>query len=927
MDKVKHALLIATGLYSGIASASSTVTGTLTHNGLPISGATVSIADATTQTQADGQFLLNVAQPGSLTLHWSHPQYVSSTQSVTAIEGQMVNVGALSLTEMPERIQVLGNITRGEASSLLLQKQAKSIKNWVSADGIGKLPDRNAAEAVARIPGISIERDQGEGRFVAIRGLPSQWNSATINGDRLPTAEEETTSRATAFDFFPSELIEYVEVSKALTPDMEGDAIGGSVNFITKNAPTERMLSVSAGYGDAEQAQDNAYNVNLLFGDRIGDRFGYLINGTVWERGWGTDNYEPRRGGDSKGIKRLELRDYTGERTTYGVNVSAEYELDGSSVYARYLYGTLEDDERHFKHRYRFDKDRVELQHIHNELITEMHSAEIGGDWEFGDGLLDWKLATYVNEFRYGDVPNGQDNSYFVARFDQTDVGYQGLGCSDASFGCADNLAYNTIDGGSDPWDAISTHLPSDFAMVHSQTKLKYIELYKIHVEEKDKLVAQLNYRQPLSDELELKLGLKYRDKERRARYADEFYTWDESKGPTPTLADFALIDQPGRSDFLDQLDIDYSTQFSQVVPLDVIADFWTQNRDNFVLDTDESISINLGRGLGRNFDLNETHQSVYGMLTYEGWDNWIVLGGVRATRTDTEVHGYAYQADTQTLSRATGNKDYWSILPSLHLTYQFSDDTNFRLALTRSFARPDFGQISPGTTYSEADNELVGGNPDLDPTYANNIDLLFEHFFDEVGVFAAGVFYKDIQDPIFTSTRKGEYLGQTGVTIMRPDNGDDAWLAGMELTYNSSFEFLSPALSHFGFMTNATITDSQMTIPERDKKVNIPRQADLLYNASLYFDNKTASVRLAYNFKDEYIEEHGSSDATDRYYGEYASLDFSATYQINDAILLYLEANNLTDEPLHYYLGDEDRPLQVEYYGAKAMVGFKGNF
>lgn len=133
-----------------------------------------------------------------------------------------------------EEIVVTGTIVSGEMKSIAAQREADNIVSVLSADGIGRLPDRNAAEAVQRLPGVAIERDQGEGRFVAVRGLPSQWNSTLINGSRLPTAEEETTSRATAFDFFPSELIDQVIVAKAITPDMEGDAIGGSVNFITK---------------------------------------------------------------------------------------------------------------------------------------------------------------------------------------------------------------------------------------------------------------------------------------------------------------------------------------------------------------------------------------------------------------------------------------------------------------------------------------------------------------------------------------------------------------------------------------------------------------------------------------------------------------------------------------------------------------------
>ncbi|MGW8811080.1 TonB-dependent receptor plug domain-containing protein, partial [Bacillus velezensis] len=185
---------------------------------------------------------------------------------------------------------MVGSIVSGEKQALDAQREASNLMNVVSADGIGKLPDHNAAEAVQRVPGVSIERDQGEGRFVAVRGLPAQWNSTTLNGDRLPTAEEETTSRATAFDFFPTELIERIEVSKTLTPDREGDAIGGQVNFVTRTAPARRTFAASVAGNYNDKAVDTGTSANVLYGDRSADgRFGFLINGTYWKRPWATD--------------------------------------------------------------------------------------------------------------------------------------------------------------------------------------------------------------------------------------------------------------------------------------------------------------------------------------------------------------------------------------------------------------------------------------------------------------------------------------------------------------------------------------------------------------------------------------------------------------------------------------------------------------
>lgn len=841
---------------------------------------------------------------------------LASSQLVGAEEA----VEALEEFETIEEVVAVGHIFQGQMKSLDTQRNSDRMVNAISADGIGKLPDRNAAEAVQRLPGVSIERDQGEGRFVAVRGLPAQWSSASLNGDRIPTAEEETTSRATAFDFFPTEMIESVEVSKALTPDMEGDAIGGNVNFITRTAPKETTLDVTVGGNYNEKADKMGYNVNILGGDTSDDgKWGYILNASAYVRSWATDNVEPRRSG--KGIKRLELRDYTGERETYGFNGAAEYTMDnGDTLHVKSLYGTLTDDETHYKHRYRFDKDRVELQHIHNILTTELFGNEIGGEHQLTEtGLLQWKLANYDNHFFYGDAPSSQDNSYFVMRFDQKNVGYTGL--------ADDGYAYNVVDGGSDSSQQISNHLPDNFQHDPAQMGLAWVELYKVDVREKDKIVAQIDFTEDMSYDLQLKFGLKYRDKERVARFSDEFYEWNtDDFGVAPTLADFDLKDQPGRDDFMDELDINYGKDFSQVADISDVENFWNNNRDKFRLVEDESALVSNGGALGRNFDVNETHTAAYGMATYNMEEDLTIVAGLRLEQTQTEVAGQLYLSDTKTLEDRTETKDYMSVLPSAHMTYRLDDASNLRLAVSRSFSRPDFGALAPGGSFSEADGAFKSGNPDLDPTYAMNFDALYEHFIDDAGIISGGLFYKDITDPIFQSTSTGSYRGKQGVKFTRPENGEDAWLVGAELAFSRRLDFIAESLKDFGVQTNYTHMRSVMELPD-GRKVDIPRQADQLYNASLFFDNTEFAIRIAVNHKGEYIQEHGSRQEEDNFYGGNTSVDLSASYNPNDQLMIFFEANNLTNEPLKYYQGSKRRPLQTEYYGARASLGVKYSF
>lgn len=823
-----------------------------------------------------------------------------------------------------DEIVVTGTIVGAEARSLEAQRRADSIVNVVSSDGIGRLPDRNAAEAVQRVPGVAIERDQGEGRFVAVRGLPSQWNSTLINGNRLPTAEEETTSRATAFDFFPSELIEQVIVAKAITPDMEGDAIGGAVNFVTRTAPEERMLQVNAGGVYSEKAGKFGGLFSAMYGDRFGadDKFGFMVAGTYYARHWGTDNYEPRRGGDAIGITRLELRDYTGLRETIGVNAAGEYRFDdGGKLYFRGIYGSLTDDETHYKHRMNFASNRVEVQHIFNTLITQLKGGEVGGIHLLGGeggAQFDWKVAHYDNLFRYGDTPDGRDNSYFVVRFDQRNVGYTGLENRGSG-----NYAYNEVDGGTDPANGISDHLPDGFRMDPALTRLSNVELYKIRVKENDRIVAEANLKLPASDTLEFKFGGKYRDKVRDAFFEDLFYTWNPAAGPVPTLADFPLMDQPGRKQFLDELEIGstYTPHLSQVVSEKDIVAWYLANRNNLILDAAGSATAENGGALGRTFQLKERTAAGYAMATWKPNDQWTLLGGLRLENTNTKVRGRVLVDGV--LEPEVQSNDYLAWLPSLHVTFRPGSDTNIRFAATRSFARPDFGDLAPGGAFSEADLEFTGGNPQLKPTHSTNLDLSFEHYFGKVGLISAGAFYKRITDPVFDSRRIGSFRGIDGVAFLTPDNGAAGSLYGFEFTVQSQFDFLPGALSNFGINANYTFTRSDFTLPD-GRDVRLPRQANNLANVALYYDDGRFSSRLAYNYKGAFIEEYGATADLDSYYGDYASLDLTVNYDISPTFTVFGEASNLTNSKLHYYLGNEGRPLQVEYYGPRFLLGVK---
>jgi TonB-dependent receptor len=458
-----------------------------------------------------------------------------------------------------------------------------------------------------------------------------------------------------------------------------------------------------------------------------------------------------------------------------------------------------------------------------------------------------------------------------------------------------------------------------------SQMKFTDLEFYKVFVEEKDKIVAAFNHEIYASDKLTLKYGFKYRDKERNAKFSDIFYNWNN--GTAPLLSDFGqyITTQANGPKYLSEMNTHIGNTFGPVLSTSGMDQFWFQNQGNLKINPADSESLEYNKALGRNFDVFEKHADAYGMGTYKVNDQITILGGIRLSNTDTKVKGY--NVIDNTLVPVENTKKYLAVLPMLHIKYALNDKTNLRFAATRTFSRPNFGDLTPGGTYSEADNEFKGGNPNLNPTYSLNFDLMGEYYFSNVGILSGGVFYKSITDPIFQDSFIGNYNGNNGVQFTAPNNGKKASLSGIELGMNRRFDFLPGFLQYFGTQLNATFMDSKMEKPS-GREVKLPYQAKELYNIQLFFEKKGFNARLAYNYKGKYAVEYAEDDLNDSYYGKYSSLDFGSSYQFTKHLMLYVDVNNILNKPLIYHFGkDETRPEQVEYYGVRCNLGVKLNF
>ncbi|HEX9730851.1 MAG TPA: TonB-dependent receptor [Thermoanaerobaculia bacterium] len=423
-----------------------------------------------------------------------------------------------------------------------------------------------------------------------------------------------------------------------------------------------------------------------------------------------------------------------------------------------------------------------------------------------------------------------------------------------------------------------------------------------------DELVFAVNLQRPFTRGATSglwKVGAKYRDKSKDRD--DQVFVFE---GDDVFLADF--LDDFDAGTFLDG-----RYQIGPFVGAGAARDLLAS------LESEQDVEEELA-----DYDASEETAAAYGMVELAFAGDLSLLFGARLESTDTSYSAFQLvfddEGDFAELNPVTGGDSYDELLPMAHLRYAVDEDSNVRLAVTRTLSRPNFSDLAPYELILQEDREIERGNPDLDVTTAWNVDLLYERYFTSVGVLSAGVFYKSLSDVIFLARFEEPFRGED-YDVLQPFNGDDGELTGFELVYQNTFRRLPGALSGLGVYFNYTWADSEGTLPERT--VRLPGQADYVGNASISYERRGFSGRLSLNFHGEYLLKVGEEAAEDVFVDERRQLDLSAHQRINDRWSLYLELLNLIDEPFWVYEGVPDRPIQVEYYSWWGTLGFKVSF
>ncbi|AZC64308.1 TonB-dependent receptor [Pseudomonas chlororaphis] len=823
------------------------------------------------------------------------------TALAMAIASERLSAAEADSTKNTEHLEVVGQAASID-QALKEQRSADSIKSVVHADGVGQLPDENVAEAAQRLPGISVERDQGEGRFVSVRGLGPDLNSVTINGTLVPAPESKR--RAVALDVLPSELVQSLSVIKTLTPDMDANSLGGTVDVQSLSAFDHKGLFYT---GSSEASYDQStHQTSPKFSGAISDRFSLgdgidnfgVAAALSWQkRDFGSDNVETGGAWDfEQGAKlqELELRDYDISRERAGGGLNFDYKPDDlSSYYLRTLYSRYKDSETRNAASLEFAEPQAagELGDAEGkrklkqrEETQEIQSYVFGGERMFGL----WTLSGQAGYSRSSeDSPGHIANAVFEGSDDFADSGFY------------DNDKPRPIVGQ-------GFYNPSNFS------------LDKVEWEKQRTTDTEKNLRLDLARDYDLSgyaSQVKFGGKVSRRNKDNDLDAW--------VYKDF---DELGFSD--EQLNlsgfqkgsVDYRLgRFGPGISGGSIKQLiGGLDRDAFFDETESRVN---------DFKIREDINAGYLMNTVD-IDDWRFIAGLRYEGTEFEAKGTG-ATDGEFQSTETKRR-YHHWLPGLHARYQLDKNTQVRAAWTKAVVRPTFGQLAPGFVID--DDEASFGNPDLKPLESSNLDLGIEHFMGRAGTVSAFVFYKDIKNFVYNTDLAGTGAWTNFSEAHTFANGDSAKLYGLELAYSQKFDWLPAPWNGLLLGANATFSRSDAEIKgfdaasggNRKRSIDLPNQSDTVGNLMLGWENDKLSLRLSANYKSDYLYELASINdkAHDLHVDAQTFVDFSARYSLSKNLQLSFEAQNLTDEPYFVYTGHRSYNGQYEEYGPTYKLG-----
>lgn len=903
-------------------------------------------------TDNHGEFRFPNLAPGTYTLTASYVGFKQFITTVSVVSNQTQNVAAmLEVASDSDTVIVTAPRLRGDAEAINIERMSAEIVQVAPAGVITSLPNTNIADAIGRLPSVSLERDEGEGKYVQIRGTEPRLSNLTINGVNVPSVE--VTVRNVKMDAIPSNGIDRIEVYKTLAADQDADGVGGTVNLVTPTAQDKPTYSLNgtAGYNPLQNGFWRG-GFDGTFGKRFGPgkKFGFLLGGN-WDRtNRGIDDLEPSQGigvlpngTNIAYVSSEDLRSYEYYRTRYGFVTGIDYKVSpNTSVYFKGLYADFHD----------FGETRVytpnagnivggsgsqvifdntgswQYRHYIRRPDQQIFSLLAGASQEISKDVLTYDFAVSRGHNIGGQVfPStyfsGPSNVTFTE--DLSNPNRPKFSATDGTNGFdATQYTVNESDGGS--YHATQLNIQGTASYAHNYNAGGHPSTFSFGVKIRNSYSTQRENDNHLSytGATPFTLASVVGSYTNPTYYNNSFAINGKAYGPASSYGGIQHAVAANAGDFTE----------------DVVGDSVTYAQAFF--NADERITAgylqdvifigNLRLEGGLRFDAGSTH--------------------FLANTVNNAATGPCFKDPTQVCPGVTPTRQdasYFNPLPSAALQWQFQKDSNLRFVYSRGSARPNIGDLVPATVVDPNQTPyptVSTGNPNLVPTLSDNFDILAEHYFQPLGIVQAGYFFKELHNPIYPVANLVNNYNGTGRTYQETlsINGPNARLQGIELQWQQRFSFLPGMLNGLGVNANYSYATSHVTFPsgfdgDRGDHPALDRTSPNNYNFNLTYDKSRFSGRFAISHNDASIAAYQWNAGTgaandpilglkgptgDNYFYAHTQFDVQGSYRVHKGWQVVASGLNLSNEVFGFYNGSTIYPVQREYYRPTVSFGMR---
>lgn len=891
-------------------------------------GATIFVKELQTGTTSglDGSYLIKNIPAGKYTLICRFISYETIEKEITLKKDEILILD-FNLSQVDTELEGISVIAYRDKSTDISarssERNASQVINVVSARAIEMSPDLNVANVLQRMSGVTLDKStSGSGQYALLRGMDKRYSYTLVNGIKIPSTHNK--HRYISLDMFPSDMVDRVEVTKALTPDMEGDAIAGAINMVMKNAPEKLLVQASASIGYSQFFAENSfhsfnsdvlnpdspyernesgyravpsdfptenlkittvptplnYTANLTLGNRFfNKKLGWIISGSYQNLFTGESSLYfrddlSRDGENLPVLTSMQERIYTSLKKNAGIHNKLDYQFNKNNraqLYVAYL-----------------NTNETQVRENQNTDLSVNYDPETGNT-----------NRSHSTRFRY----NTQN------LFNATLQGDHKL---------SEKL--------STQWSAVyskaQNHTPEEAIVEYSNGMQNFVpvrqyvdfdgstRIWRRNSDEDMAAYLNFTYTPVISGvKTEITAGGLYRQKERTSFY---------NKYTLNAIVNINTGDTSYTS-FYSEKEVDWDT-YDEIL--------WR------VYNPRGTVAV------GENYDAYENVIAGYGMFRFSV-DKLQITGGVRIENTD---QGYNMQFPIGE-PEPEGNQKYTDVLPSIHLKYSGGSKQNLRLSYYKAINKPGFQEIVP---YIDASEEPASaGNKNLRHAIAHNIDLRWEYFPTQTDQVMAGLFYKNIKDPIEFAFDKFMNVSQN--IVYTPVNSDKAINYGFEIDVVKFYR-------QFGIKGNYTYTHSSITSQKlarvkddngNDSTAYVSQTRPLfgqsanVGNISLLYKGTAngVSAQLAFSYTGDRIYTVSRYVDNDQWQKAFWQMDASAEKRFKNGVSIYVKAQNLLNSHVKVYIkktnpinsdvpyhgdSDENTLVRDEYTSQSYLIGIR---